>query len=150
MPSQWVHGYGLGKQGKWEDISNTVPVSFMGSAGAMISNMNDIRRWIELYATGKTIGSGTYQDLINCIPFLGNGSFGLGIACSAGWYGYTGGPPGYNTSAFYSPDTGTTIVAWINYPAKEPVESVATLIVRDSARNLPPRPRTFVLKETSE
>jgi len=30
----------------------------MGSAGAMISDMNDIRRWIELYATGKTCGAG--------------------------------------------------------------------------------------------
>jgi len=30
-----------------------------------------IRRWIELYATGKTCGPGTYRDLINCVPFLG-------------------------------------------------------------------------------
>ena len=59
MPSPWVHGYHLDKQGNWEDISNTVPVAFMGSAGAMISDMNDIRRWIELYATGKTCGAGT-------------------------------------------------------------------------------------------
>jgi len=85
MPSPWVHGYHLDKQGNWEDISNTIPVAFMGSAGAMISDMNDIRRWIELYATGKTCGAGTYNDLINCIPFLGNTSFGLGITCSAGW-----------------------------------------------------------------
>ena len=55
MPSPWVHGYHLDKQGNWEDISNTIPVAFMGSAGAMISDMNDIRRWIELYATGKTM-----------------------------------------------------------------------------------------------
>ena len=55
MPSPWVHGYHLDKQGNWEDISNTIPVAFMGSAGAMISDMNDIRRWIELYATGKTL-----------------------------------------------------------------------------------------------
>ena len=46
MPSPWVHGYHLDKQGNWEDISNTIPVAFMGSAGAMISDMNDIRRWI--------------------------------------------------------------------------------------------------------
>jgi len=45
--------------------------------------MNDIRRWIELYATGKTCGA-DYNDLINCIPFLGNTSFGLGITSSAG------------------------------------------------------------------
>ncbi len=150
MPSPWVHGYHLDKQGNWEDISNTIPVSFMGSAGAMISDMNDIRRWIKLYATGKTIGPGTYQDLINCIPFLGNTSFGLGITCSAGWYGYTGALPGYNTADYYSPETGTTIMAWINYQAKEPVEGVASVMVRDIARIITPDHVPFVYKESSE
>jgi len=147
MPSPWVHGYHLDKQGNWEDISNTIPVAFMGSAGAMISDMNDIRRWIELYATGKTCGAGTYQDLINCIPFLGNTSFGLGITCSEGWYGYSGALPGYNTADYYSPETGITIVAWINYQAKEPVEGVASVMVRDIARILTPYHVPFVYKE---
>jgi CubicO group peptidase (beta-lactamase class C family) len=150
MPSPWVHGYHLDKQGNWEDISNTIPVAFMGSAGAMISDMNDIRRWIELYATGKTIGSGSYNDLINCIPFLGNTSFGLGITCSAGWYGYTGALPGYNTADYYSPETGMTILAWINYQAKEPVEGVASVMVRDIARIITSDHVPFVYKESSE
>ena len=149
MPSPWVHGYSLDKQGNWEDISNTIPVSFMWSAGEMISDMNDIRRWIELYATGKTIGSGSYKDLINCIPFLGNTSFGLGITCSEGWYGYTGALPGYNTADYYSPETATTILAWMNYQAKEPVEGVASVMVRDIARILTPDHVPFVYKETS-
>jgi hypothetical protein len=78
--------------------------------------------------------AGTYADLINCIAFLGNTSFGLGITCSEGWCGYTGALPGYNTADYYSPATGTTIVAWINYQAKEPVEGVASVMVRDIAR----------------
>jgi CubicO group peptidase (beta-lactamase class C family) len=147
MPSPWVHGYHLDKQGNWEDISNTVPVAFMGSAGAMISDMNDIRRWIELYATGKTCGAGTYNDLINCIPFLGNTSFGLGITCSEGWYGYTGALPCYNTADYYSPETGITIVAWINYQATEPVEGVASVMVRDIAKILTPDHVPFVYKK---
>jgi D-alanyl-D-alanine carboxypeptidase len=150
MPSPWVHGYHLDKQGNWEDISNTVPVAFMGPAGAMISDMNDIRRWIELYATGKTCGPGTYNDLINCIPFLGNTSFGLGITCSEGWYGYTGALPGYNTADYCSPSTGITIVAWINCQAKEPVEGVASVMVRDIARILTPDHIPFVYKVSSE
>ena len=150
MPSPWVHGYHLDKEGNWEDISNTIPVAFMGSAGAMISDMNDIRRWIELYATGKTCGTGTYNDLINCIPFLGNTSFGLGITCSEGWYGYTGALPGYNTADYYSPETGITILAWINYQAKEPVEGVASVMVRDIARILTPNHIPFVYKKSSE
>ena len=149
MPSPWAHGYHLNKQGDWEDVSNTIPVQFMGTAGEMISDMNDIRRWIEMYATGKTIGAGSYQDLINCIPFLGNTSFGLGITCSAGWYGYTGALPGYNTADYYSPETGLTIVTWINYQAKEPVEGVASVMVRDIARILTPDHIPFVYKETS-
>jgi CubicO group peptidase (beta-lactamase class C family) len=150
MPSPWVHGYHLDKQGNWKNISNTIPVAFMGSAGAMISDMNDIRRWIELYATGKTIGAGSYQDLINCIPFLGNTSFGLGITCSTGWYGYTGALPGYNTADYYSPETGITILAWINYQAKEPVEGVASVMVRDIARIITPDHIPFVYKESSQ
>jgi CubicO group peptidase (beta-lactamase class C family) len=150
MPSPWVHGYHLDKQGNWEDISNTIPVAFMGSAGAMISDMNDIRRWIELYATGKTCGAGTYNDLINCIPFLGNTSFGLGITCSEGWYGYTGALPGYNTADYYSPATGTTILAWINYQANEPVEGVASVMVRDLARIITPDHIPFVYEKSSE
>ena len=42
---------------------------------------------------------------------MGNTSFGLGITCSEGWYGYTGALPGYNTADYYSPETGITIVA---------------------------------------
>jgi len=115
----------------------------------MISDMNDMRRWIELYATGKTCGSGTYNDLINCVPFLGNTSFGLGITCSEGWYGYTGALPGYNTADYYSPETGLTILAWINYQAKEPVEGVASVMVRDIARILTPDHIPFVYETSS-
>ena len=150
MPGPWVRGYELDQQGNWKDVSNTIPVQLMGTAGEMISDMNDIRRWIELYATGKTCGAGTYNDLIKCIPFLGNTSFGLGITCSAGWYGYTGALPGYNTADYYSTETGLTIVAWINYQAEEPVEGVASVMVRDIARILTPDHIPFVYEKSSE
>jgi D-alanyl-D-alanine carboxypeptidase len=141
MPSPWVHGYRLDKQGNWEDVSNTIPVAFMGSAGALISDMNDIRHWIELYATGKTVGLGSYQDLVNCIPFLGNTSFGLGITCSEGWYGYTGALPGYNTADYYSPETGTTIVAWINIRLRSRLKALQALWSATSRESS--RPTTF-------
>ena len=150
MPNPWARGYELDKERNWKDVSNTIPVQLMGTAGEMISDMNDIRRWIELYATGKTCGTGTYNDLIKCIPFLGNTSFGLGITCSAGWYGYTGALPGYNTADYYSPETGLTILAWINYQANEPVEGVASVMVRDIAKILTPEHVPFVYEKSSE
>lgn len=144
MPEPWAHGYGLDKDRNWEDVSNTIPVAFMGSAGEMISNMADIKRWIKLYATAKTGGPPGYRPLSECKPFLGNSSFGLGINCSAGWYGYTGALPGYNTADYYNPATGTTIVAWITYQAPKPIEGVATVIVRDIARIVTPAHVPFV------
>ncbi len=144
MPSPWARGYTLDKQRDWQDVSNTVPVAFMWSAGAMISDMHDIRRWIKLYATGEASGAATYRDLIKCIPFLGNTSFGLGITCSEGWYGYTGALPGYNTADYYSPQTGYTVVAWITYQAPAPVEGVASVMVRDIARIITPTHVPFV------
>lgn len=144
MPEPWVRGYALAKSGNWEDVSNTVPVAFMWSAGEMISDVGDIRRWIQLFTTGRAGGSATYKDLVNCIPFLGNTSFGLGITCSTGWYGYTGALPGYNTADYYSPSTGMTIVAWINYQAAQPIEGVASVMVRDIARIVTPGHVPFV------
>jgi D-alanyl-D-alanine carboxypeptidase len=144
MPDPWARGYELDKNGNWQDVSNTVPVAFMWSAGAMISDMSDIKRWIKLYATGKASGASTYSDLIDCVPFLGNTSFGLGITCSAGWYGYTGALPGYNTGDYYSPSTGVTILAWIDYQAAKPIEGVASVMVRDIARIMTPNHVPFV------
>ena len=144
IPEPWAHGYGLDRQRNWEDVSNTTPVAFMGSAGEMISDMADIRRWIKLYALGKTGGPAGYRPLSECKQFLGNGAFGLGINCSAGWYGYTGALPGYNTADYYFPATDTTVVAWITYQAEKPPEGVATVIFRDIARILTPANIPFV------
>ena len=58
--------------------------------------------------------------------------------------------PGYNTADNYSPATGTTIVAWINCQAKQPVKGVASVMVRDIARILTPDHIPFVYKESSE
>jgi D-alanyl-D-alanine carboxypeptidase len=139
MPDPWARGYGLGKQRNWEDVSGTVPVSLMGAAGAMISDASDMRRWIRLYVTGKTSSPAMHRALMDCVPTGEPGAgFGLALGCGAGWYGYTGTMPGYNTSEFYFPQTGATIVAWVNAESDNPVPGVANAIFRDIARILTP------------
>lgn len=139
MPDPWAHGYGLNKNRRWEDVSGTIPVSLIGAAGAMISNMADIKRWIGLYVTGKTSAPATYRALTQCVPTGESGlSFGLGLGCSAGWYGYTGGLPGYNTADYYFPATGATIVAWVDIQANAPAPGVANAMFRDIAHIITP------------
>ncbi len=144
MPDPWARGYGLDKERNWEDVSNTIPVSLMGSAGNMISDMGDMKRWITLYVTGKTSGVETHKALIDCIPTgSGNLAFGLGLGCSAGWYGYTGGLPGYNTANYYFPAGGVTIVAWVTAQRNQPKPGVANAIFRDVAHIMTPANTPF-------
>jgi D-alanyl-D-alanine carboxypeptidase len=139
MPDPWAHGYGLDKDGNWEDVSGTVPVSLMGAAGAMISDMFDMKRWITLYVTGKTSSPAMHRALMDCVSTGAPGQgFGLALGCSSDWYGYTGGLPGYNTANFYFPDTGATILAWVDVQASNPPPGVANAIFRDIARVLTP------------
>lgn len=139
MPDPWARGYGLDKNRNWEDVSGTIPVSLMGAAGEMISDMTDMRKWITLYVTGKVSKPATHRTLMNCVPTgHGNLAFGLGLGCSAGWYGYTGGLPGYNTADYYFPGTGAFIVAWVDLQANTPSPGVANAIFRDIARIMTP------------
>jgi hypothetical protein len=66
-------------------------------------------------------------------------AFGLGIGCSAGWYGYTGGLPGYNTANYYFPEQDITIVAWVPLQADKPEPGVANAVFRDIARIMTPQ-----------
>ena len=147
MPNPWAHGYGLDKNRTWEDVSGTIPVSLMGAAGEMISNMADMKRWVKLYVTGKTSGAATHRALMTCLPTgEGNLFFGLGLGCSAGWYGYTGGLPGYNTGNYYFPATDITIVTWVTIQANKPFPGVANAVYRDIARIMTPRNIPFVVE----
>ncbi len=139
MPDPWARGYGLDKHRNWEDVSNTIPVSLMGAAGAMISDMTDMKRWIELYVGGKTSSAATHRALMNCISVgVPDAAFGLALGCSKGWYGYTGGLPGYNTANYLFPKNGIFIVAWVDVQANDPAPGAANAIFRDIARIMTP------------
>jgi D-alanyl-D-alanine carboxypeptidase len=151
MPDPWAHGYSLGKDGTWEDVSNTIPVSLMGAAGEIISDMADMKRWVKLYVIGKTNGPATQDARLTCLSTgQGNLAFGLGIGCSAGWYGYTGGLPGYNTAGYYFPAGDITVIAWVTLQAEKPFPGVANAIFRDIARIMTPKNVPFVVGATAK
>jgi D-alanyl-D-alanine carboxypeptidase len=144
MPSPYAHGYTLEK-GAWVDQSVVFAPSVSWAAGAMISDMSDMQRWVKAYVTGSTNSSATQKDRLTCIPTgEGNLSFGLGIGCSAGWYGYTGGITGYNTAAYYMPATGITVIAFVNSQIEKPFPGVPNAIFRDIAQIVTPNNVPFV------
>lgn len=97
--------------------------------------MADMKRWVKLYVTGKTNGAATQRQRLQCSPTgEGNVWYELGIGCSAGWYGYTGGLPGYNTATYYFPAEGITVIAWVPLQRETPFPDVASAMFRDIAR----------------
>jgi D-alanyl-D-alanine carboxypeptidase len=139
MPSPYAHGYSLSANNEWVDESTTLSPSISWAAGAMISNMTDMKKWVKAYVTGTTNSAATQKARLTCLPTgQGNRSFGLGVGCSAGWYGYTGGITGYNTSAYYMPATGVTIIAFVNSQREKPIPGVAAAIFSDIAAIVTP------------
>jgi D-alanyl-D-alanine carboxypeptidase len=139
MPAPYAHGYSLDANKEWVDESAVLPPSVSWAAGAMISNMADMKTWVKAYVTGTTNSAATQKERLTCLPTgEGNRAFGLGVGCSAGWYGYTGGITGYNTSAYYMPATGSTIIAFVNSQRETPAPGVAVAIVRDIASIITP------------
>jgi CubicO group peptidase (beta-lactamase class C family) len=52
MPSPYAHGYTLEKDA-WVDQSAVLAPSVSWAAGAMISDMPDMQRWVKAYVTGR-------------------------------------------------------------------------------------------------
>jgi D-alanyl-D-alanine carboxypeptidase len=147
MPAPYSHGFGLDKDKNWEDVTVTLPPMLTWTAGVMISDMADMKIWVKDYVTGKTNSAATQKERLACVP-TGKPAmeFGLGIGCSNGWYGYTGGIPGYNTAAYYLPSRDATIIVFVNAQQESPDPGVANAIVRDLTLRLFPENVAFVAK----
>ena len=145
MPMPYARGYSLDESKQWVNESVVFPPNVAWAAGAMVSDVADMKKWVAAYVTGTTNSAASQKARLMCLPTgEGNLSFGLGIGCSAGWYGYTGGITGYNTAAYYMPATGITIVALVNSQQEKPFPGVASKIVRDIARIVTPNNVPFV------
>jgi D-alanyl-D-alanine carboxypeptidase len=144
MPAPYAHGYTLDSQGAWKDDTVVLPPSLTWAAGVMISNMEDMKRWVKLYTTGSTNKPTTQRERLHCVPTTIPGAdFGLGVGCTRGWFGYTGGINGYNTAAYYLPGKDATIIAFITSQVEKPAPGVANAILRDFTRILFPKNIAF-------
>ena len=139
MPTPNAHGYSLQADGSWLDETVLLPPGAIGSAGVMVSDVGDMRRWVEAYVAGTTNSASTQAARLQCVDTgIAGVRFGLGIGCTGGWYGYTGGIPGYNTAAYHLPGSGATILVFVNSQQETPAPGVANSILRDITKVLYP------------
>jgi len=122
IPGKHIHGYSdlesKNKLTDWTD-QNT---SWAGAAGAVISNMYDLKRYAKALTNGSLLSKEMQEkrltEWVSCdkkgYEFI---KYGLGIFNAAGFIGHNGELPGYITGMFYNPEKKATIIIISNiYP----------------------------------
>ncbi|UXY31259.1 serine hydrolase domain-containing protein [Streptomyces sp. HUAS TT20] len=125
------------------------------AAGAMISNLEDLRVWARTVATGRLPDGGILispavqaQRLTTPPTTIPGAGYGLGIFNVQGWIGHNGSLPGYESLTIYLPSARATLVVLlntdINYNGQEPStvfgDAITSVISPNHIFNLPAEP----------
>jgi D-alanyl-D-alanine carboxypeptidase len=125
MQGPFIHGYDNNATGERDDISEALNMSEVWAAGAQISSLFDLNRFIRSYAGGKLFGGATRAAQTDFVPGgesepKGPGENSAGMAlfkydtrCGT-VYGHTGNFPGYTTIAVSSPDGRRSFVMLVS------------------------------------
>ncbi|MFF7780057.1 serine hydrolase domain-containing protein [Streptomyces tanashiensis] len=105
--------------------------SWAWAAGAMISDLHDLRRWAKILATGELLSPETQAQRLKTLPTGHPGlSYGLGIFDANGWIGHNGSIPGYETVTVYLPERDATLVIMLNTDITSQGQEPSTLVAR--------------------
>jgi len=97
--------------------------SILGAAGALVSTLDDARAWAEALATGALLQPATQAEREQGAPLeVGRpyGLYALGIGETDGWWGHNGEGVGFTAAVFHQPETGASIVVFMNESNVEP------------------------------
>ncbi|WP_329254357.1 beta-lactamase family protein [Streptomyces sp. NBC_01478] len=131
FPEPHAHGYtNQTLSGEVADSTDWNP-SWAWSAGAMISDMRDLRSWARTVATGTLLSPETQKQRLKTLPtgFPGLG-YGLGIFETGGWIGHNGSIPGYESVTVYLPAQKATLVVLLNTDITTGGQEPSTLVAR--------------------
>ncbi|MFE2477333.1 serine hydrolase [Streptomyces sp. NPDC059389] len=130
--------------GKTEDSAGWNP-SWGWAAGAMISDLDDLKTWAKVVATGTLLKPATQAERLKVVQALPGTGYGLGIFNVQGWIGHNGSLPGYQSLTVYLPQAKATLVVLLNtdisYQGSEPStlfgEAITKVVTPDHVFSLP-------------
>ena len=90
--------------------------SWAWAAGAMVSNVNDLKVYAKAIGTGSLVGKKMHAEQMKMMPVISGSDvkYGLGLAENKGWLGHRGEVPGYDVSMYYLPELDATFVVGLN------------------------------------
>jgi D-alanyl-D-alanine carboxypeptidase len=116
FPKPHAQGYtGQTLSGKLANATTWNP-SWAWAAGAMISNLQDLRTWARTVATGALLAPATQRQRERFIPVpgLAPARYGFALFDVNGWIGHNGETPGYESLTVYLPSKAATMVILLN------------------------------------
>ncbi|MFG2775179.1 serine hydrolase domain-containing protein [Streptomyces sp. NPDC048350] len=153
FPTPHAHGYtNQTATGQVEDSTDWNP-SWGWAAGAMISQLEDLRTWARVLATGTLLTPETQAQRLDVIPTpIPGAGYGLGIFNVRGWIGHNGSLPGYESLVVYLPEARATMIVMLNtdilHDGVEPStlfgQAITRIVSPEHVYNLPvtPSPKT--------
>ena len=119
--------------------------SIFGPAGSMVSTLEDGRVWAEALATGAMLDPATQAERQAGAPLEVGPPYdiyALGIGETEGWWGHNGEGLGYTAAVFHNPDTGASIVVFMNesnvadkaHPADQTFRRIADILESETTQ----------------
>jgi D-alanyl-D-alanine carboxypeptidase len=99
---------------EFTDVTNTFDPSWAWAAGAMVSDLADLKIWVKALAEGDLLSDGLQQQRLTTVEAWQGSDYGLGIAEYAGFWGHPGDLPGFSSAMMYNPGSGAIIILTLN------------------------------------
>ncbi len=147
LPVPYAHGYtDQTLSGEIADSTHWNP-SWAWSAGAMVSDLRDLKHWAKDLATGTLLSPATQAERLKMLPTgIPGADYGLGIFNIGGWIGHNGSLPGYESLTIYLPEECATLVLLLNSditaqnsePSTLVGKAVTSIVTPDHVYDIPP------------
>jgi D-alanyl-D-alanine carboxypeptidase len=118
--------------------------SILGPAGSLFSTLDDGRVWAETLATGALLKPATQElrQIGHQIPKPPYDQYAVGMGETNGWWGHNGEGVGFTAATFHNPDTGASIVVYMNesdtpdktHPADVTFRALAEVLANGAVR----------------
>jgi D-alanyl-D-alanine carboxypeptidase len=130
FPSPHAQGYTEQTLNGKEAIATDWNPSWGWSAGAMISDLHDLRIWAKSVATGSLLSPAVQSERERFIPAEGlePARYGFALFDISGWIGHNGSLPGYQSLTVYEPKLKTTMVVLVNSDINLSGNELSTLV----------------------
>ncbi|MCX6175510.1 MAG: serine hydrolase [Ignavibacteriales bacterium] len=126
MWGNYSHGYSWGEnESPLPDVTEAFNPSYAGFAGALISDIYDLKTWVQVLVKGSLISSSLQTERLNAIndsPLTGYGLgiANLGIENGKKIWGHSGTIFGFKTLAYYWPEKNITFILLFNNSSYDP------------------------------